>query len=266
MSTIFPVADLARRVGGDDVRVSALLPPGASPVSFEMTPGTIRDVRDARVILLVGGGLDSWARELVDGAAGARPVTLLEGLELRGRGRAASTGNPHVWLDPVRTRDHLLPRIVQALARAAPESRDRIEDRGRALADTLTALDREIRAALRPVAGRAFVASHPAWVYYAERYDLRQVGVVHRRPGQEPSARELARLVDEARAAAVPVVFGEPQVPDAAARALAAELSVPVLPLDPLGGPEVEGRDSYTALMRYNTAQFVRGLGRRTGP
>lgn len=261
VASIFPVAELARRIGGPDVRVRVLLPRGATPATFEPTPRTVRDLRGARVVLFLGAGLDPWARELVADAPETRPVSLLDGLELRGEGRGEQTGNPHIWLDPIRTRDELLPRIAEALGVAAPAARDRFRVRARALEDTLTALDREIRAALRPLERRAFVASHPAWVYFAERYGLRQVGVVHEHPGQEPSPRDLAGLVDEARRAGVPVVFSEPQVADAAARALALELGVPVLPLDPLGGPQLAGRDSYNGLMRYNTAQFVRGLG-----
>lgn len=259
--SVFPLADLAGAVGGEDVRVSTLLPAGASPATFEVTPDGMRGVRDARLVLLVGGGLDPWAEGLAEGA-GSRSVRLLDGVALEGEGHAPGTGNPHVWLDPVRTRDELLPRIVEALALAVPEARTRFEDRAAALADSLTALDEEIRRRLESVQGRAFLASHPAWHYYAERYGVRQVGVVHEHPGREPSAREVATLLEEGRAAGVRAVFREPQISEAGARSLAEELEVPLLVLDPLGGAGVEGRDSYAALLRYNTEQFVRGLGR----
>jgi len=136
-----------------------------------------------------------------------------------------------------------------------------MEARARTLADSLTSLDAEIHSDLRSLRNRSFVASHPAWIYFARRYDLHQVGVTYEHPGQEPSARGLAALVEAARDANVPVVFGEWQMPDAAARALADELGVPVVPLDPLGGEGVAGRDSYEGMMRYNTRQFRRGLG-----
>lgn len=259
VASIFPIADLTRVIAGDDARVRVLLRPGASPATFDPTPATVREVRDARLLVLVGGGLDGWAGELA-ASSGAHALTLLDGIRLEGEGDAAGTGNPHLWLDPVRTRDELLPRIADALVEVLPRARPRIEARAAALADTLTALDGEIRSALTPLENRSFVASHPAWAYYARRYDLRQVGVVHQHPGQEPSPRAVADVVDRARAAGVPVVFGEPQVADAAARSLAEELSIPLLTLDPLGGAEVPGRDSYTDLLRYNTAQFARGL------
>lgn len=260
VASVFPVADLAAAVGGGDVQVSTLLPPGASPATFDVTPEVMRRVRRARLVVLVGGGLDPWAEDLAEGG-GSRSVRLLEGLALRSSGDAPGTGNPHLWLDPIRTRDELVPRIAEALSAAVPALRDRFLDRAAALADSLTSLDREIRRSLEPLEARSFVASHPAWLYYAERYGLQQVGVAHEHPGREPSARAIARLLDRAREAEVGAVFREPQIAEAGARSLAEELGVPLLVLDPLGGAEVEGRDSYQALLRYNTAQFVRGLG-----
>lgn len=261
VASVFPVADLVRGVGGIDVEVRTLLGRGASPATFDVTPRTLREVEGARVIFAVGGGLDAWALRLTDVAPDARTVTLLDGIPLEDDGHGEGTGNPHLWLDPVRTRDLLLPRIADALVEAIPHARSRIRQREGALADTLTALDAEIRRDLAGLPHRAFVASHPAWTYFAERYDLVQVGVVHEHPGQEPSPQALARIIRRARELRVPVVFSEPQIPDVGARALGGELGVPVLALDPIGGSGVGGRNSYVALLRYNTRQLVRGLG-----
>lgn len=260
--SIFPVADLVSRIAGPDVPVVTLLGPGASPATFDPTPAAVRRVERARLVVSVGGGLDAWTGDLLEMAPGARSVVLLEGLPLLDDdGHGEGTGNPHVWLDPVRTRDLLLPRVADAVRTAFPESGEEIDGRSRAVADSLTALDDEIRRATASLPHRAFVASHAAWTYYAERYGLDQVGVIHEHPGQESSPRELASLVRRARESGVPVVFRESQIPDVGARALADELGVPVVPLDPLGGPDLEGRDSYLAVLRYNTGQFVLGLG-----
>ncbi|MFP3947781.1 MAG: metal ABC transporter substrate-binding protein [Gemmatimonadota bacterium] len=264
VASIFPVADLTRSLADPGVEVLTLLGPATSPATFDPTPGAVRQVQGARLLLSMGGGLDAWTGELLETAPDARSVTLLEGVPLRGNGHGEGTGNPHIWLDPVRTRDLLVPRIADALVEILPEDREAIRARQRALSDSLTALDEEIRRATAFLPHRAFVASHAAWTYFAERYDLVQVGVIHEHPGQESSPQGLADLVTRARAADVPVVFSEVQIPDVGARALADELEVPVVPLDPLGGPGVAERDSYFALLRYNTGQLVLGLGRES--
>lgn len=263
VSTIFPVTDLVRRVGGGSVEVTTLLPPGASPDLYQPTPRTMRELSSATLYVEVGAGLDPWARAVLEGGRGPpadRIVTLTDGVELLRGTEGSPGGNPHVWLDPVLVRDRLVPRIADAIVALVPESEPEIRERARALADTLGRLDREVRELLEELPSRAFVATHPAWSYFADRYDLREVGVLHPHPGARPSSRTLSALVEEARRAGVRVVFAEPQLGEAAARALASELGVPVRILDPLGGPGSEGRDSYPALIRYNARAIARGL------
>jgi len=259
--SIFPLADLARSLVGDAVRVDVLLPPRASPATFEPTPRTVEAVSGADLHVLVGGGLDLWATGLLPDAPDDELLVLSRHVELvRGAGEDAS-GNPHVWLDPIRTRDGILPALVDALSRLAPAAAPGIRARGRALSDSLTALDREIDDRLAPVRSRPFVTTHPAWLYFVDRYDLVEVGSIHGHPGQEPSPRALAALVETARRAGVRAVFTEPQTTATAAAALARELGVELHTLDPLGGPGIEGRTGYFQLLRYNADQVVRALG-----
>ena len=100
--------------------------------------------------------------------------------------------------------------------------------RSAALADSLTALDAEIRAQLAGLPQRGFIATHEAWDYFAIRYDLRDLGSVYEGPGHEPSARGLARLVDAALGEGLRAVLSEPQLAETAARALADEADADV--------------------------------------
>ncbi len=265
VTTIFPVADLVSTVAGDVVNTTVLLPSGSSPATFELTPRHLEESGRAVLVFAVGGGLDGWVSALISRSGTARTVMLAEGIPLEesdhGHGHEDETGNPHIWLDPILVRDRLLPKIADALSEVLPGHAQDFRTRAAALADSLTLLDEETRVTLAGLEGRGFVATHPAWIYYANRYGLRELGSVHKQPGAEPSARELGAIVEEAREAGVAAIFSEPQMGEAAARALATELDVPILMLDPLGGPGVEERDGYLALIRFNTRQFVQGLG-----
>jgi len=262
VATIFPVADLVSTVAGDVVNATVLLPSGSSPATFELTPRHLEESARAVLVFAVGGGLDGWVSALISGSGTARTVILADGISLEesGHGHEGETGNPHIWLDPILVRDRLLPKIADALSEVLPGHAQGFRTRAATLADSLTLLDEETRVALAGLEGRGFVATHPAWIYYANRYGLREIGSVHEQPGAEPSARELGAMVEEAREAGVAAIFSEPQIGEAAARALATELDVPILLLDPLGGPGVEERDGYLALIRFNTRQFVQGL------
>jgi ABC-type Zn uptake system ZnuABC Zn-binding protein ZnuA len=261
VASIFPVADLARTVGGGAVSVEVLLPPRASPSTFEPTARQMAGLSRASAYLFVGGGMDRWAESLV--GEDAPVIRLTEGMALE-RGHAhegdPGTGNPHVWLDPLLVRDAVLPRIEAALAAAAPGHAADIRERARAMADSLSALDAWVRAELAPFRGRGFVSTHGAWVYFARRYGLEEIGSIYESPGREPSARHLAGLVRAARDRGVRAVFVEPQLGPAGARTVAAELGVEAFLLDPEGGAGQEGRESYLALMRFNARQMARAL------
>lgn len=258
VATIHPVASIARAVGGDAIRVRTLLPPGAHPDTYEATPRMASALARADLIVRVGGPADAWVGE----TRGVETLVLTRGMRLRGEDAhdEAGTGNPHVWLDPVLVRDTLLPRLVDALVQAAPDSAAGIRDRARAYADSLTALDTEIRALLDGVARRRFAAAHPAWVYFADRYGLEEVGALHPSPGTELGSRELVDLVEAARASDVAAVIAEPQLGRAGTTALADELGVRVEVADPIGGEDLDGREDYLSLMRYNARAFARAL------
>lgn len=263
--TIFPVADLVAAVAGPEVRVEALLPPRASPATWEATPGQVRAVSTAVGYVRVGGGLDAWLDEFP--APGAT-LTLTEGMELReadhdhgGPHGHGESGDPHVWLDPILVRDELVPRIQAFLTDLFPARAEDLRQRAQALEDTLTRLDLEIRSTLRDPERRSFVATHEAWSYFAARYDLDPLGSVYERPGHEPSVKGLAELVRAAKEHGVERILAEPQLASGGAQALAAEMGASVGVVDPLGGPGVQGRESYPNMMRANAAEFARALG-----
>ena len=257
VATIFPLADLARQVGGEEVEVATLLPPGASPHTFEPTPLQMRAVAHARVFVQVGAGLDNWTAKLLSaGRADLKVVTVTDGLKLLGSATGteepAQRLDPHVWLDPLLVRDHVVPMIVDALAAVGPEHRAVFESRVAQLCDQLTRLDADIRTALASVSNKRYVAFHSAWRYFGLRYGLEEVAVVEAFPGKEPSAQEIAAVVQKARAAGVRAILIEPQFPARIAEQIAREFGGRTALVDPLGGPQLAGRNQYVDLMRYN--------------
>lgn len=267
--TIFPIADLAARVGGDALQVETLLPPRASLHTWEATPGQIRSLRHAAGYVTVGGGLDGWLEGLGEDTPGLRTLRLTDGVTLRRSEHtheADETGDPHVWLDPILVRDELLPHLTAFLAGLVPEAEAAgVRERGAAVADSLTALDAEIRERLGGLPRRGFIATHEAWTYFAARYDLSDLGSLYEGPGHEPSAQGLARLVDAARSTGLGAVLTEPQLAETAARALADEVGAEVVLVDPLGGPGLPEREGYFQLMRFNARAFARALARPRG-
>ncbi|MCC7490895.1 MAG: zinc ABC transporter substrate-binding protein [Fimbriimonadaceae bacterium] len=274
VATIYPLADLLRRLAGPDAEVHCLLPPGASAHTFEITPQAAMALNGARLIARIGPGADSWLDAVMPQPA-PRVVTALEHTKTiagvpceEDHDHAAhdhrhgdpAGADPHVWLDPIRVRDDLLPALVAGLREVLPTSAAGLTGRQAELAKELTALDAELRRTLAPVRGDGFIAGHNAWQYFCQRYGLQQVGVIELVPGTDPSAKWMKELTATARAKQARAVFGEMQLNAALADTLAKETGLRVGRLDPYGGAALAGRDSYPALLRYNAAELVKGL------
>ena len=258
VATIFPLSDMVRQIGGETVEVTTLLPPGANPHTFEPTPAQIRAAAGARVFIQVGANLDAWAAKALAGNAEVSTVTLTDGVALLGASEHG--GDPHVWLDPVLMRDAAVPAIARALTQAGPQHGAAVQQGAAQFQAALSALDAQIHAQLDTAAQRNFVSVHAGWRYFARRYGLHELATLEPFPGKEPSARSIAALVQQARAAQVHALLIEPQFPTRIAEQVAGEFGARVVLVDPLGGPAIPGRDSYVALMRYNCAMFADAL------
>ena len=273
VTTIQPLGLVVRELGGERVVVSVLVPPGASPHTFEPQPSDVRSLVAARLVVEVGGGLDGWVHPLL-AAASARPerLTLLDlpGLDPlpaapgahvdAGPQDPAHRLDPHAWLDPIRVRDVLVPALAAKLAALDPAGRADYEASRDRFVARLTALDAEIRNAFAGH-GRDFLAFHGAWRYFAKRYGLQEIGVIEEAPGEEPTPRELGALAQRARAANLPAILIEPQLSPRIAEMLAHDLGVAIVTVDPNGDPTDPARATYEGLMTWNASAFARALG-----
>jgi len=268
---IFPLADFCRRVGGEHVEVEVLVPPGASPHTYELTSGQMKYLSEADLVVVNGLGLTPWAEEVMARAGNpnarflkageAVPVSRLlpaaGGVEDGGQGeesgRVEEVYDPHVWLDP-QLAAFMVRSVEEALAGIDPGHAASYRAGAERFLEELEELDREIAETTASFARREFISFHSTWTYFARRYDLRQVGLIEEQPGKEPSLGEIASLVDLAQSRGVTAIFAEPQFNPRVAEAVAEESGgrVGVWILDPLGDPADPEKDSYPSLMRHN--------------
>jgi len=276
--SIAPLADLAQQVGGEHVTVTTLVPPAASPHTYEPTPAQVKEVADANVMVLIGLGFEFWAEDIIESAANPDLIVIhtSEGIEVihdEHEHEGHEVGNPHVWLNP-RNAMVQVRHLRDVLIEADPAHQAEYEANAEATLAHLEALDEEITAQIATWSHREFIAFHPSWVYFAQRYGLTQAAVVERTPGKEPSPAELAEIIETARRIGAKAIFAEPQFSPKAAETIAAESGAQVLFLNPLGGAlrqaqdgalqqaqdEAEGPTSYLEMMRYNVAQMEKAM------
>jgi len=271
VTSIAPVADFVRQVGGERVKVTLMLPPGASPHTFEPTPRLLAALAKARIFIKIGGGLEFWADRIVAGVGknNLKTVTIIKGLKLLPYNstetphssshvtHAEAVGDPHIWLDPL-IAVKMIHHIADALSSVDPGGAPEYRKRAKAYTKELRRLDEEIRARISKFSVRDFITFHNSWNYFAHRYGLRLAGVIEEAPGREPGPRKLAAIIRRIKDLKTKVLFAEPQFSQRIARAIAAEAGAKILLLDPLGG--LPGRKSYLEMMRYNVSTMEKGM------
>ncbi|HUJ86397.1 MAG TPA: metal ABC transporter substrate-binding protein [Burkholderiales bacterium] len=257
-ASILPLADFARQVGGGRVAVETLVPPGASPHTYEPTPAQLRRLSRARVLVLNGVGLEFWADKVIAAVGNPRLIVVrtADGLPLLGGDADSPGGNPHVWLSP-RNAIHQVEAVRDALERADPAGAAAYGANAARYVTELHALDREIRAEVATFRTRRFIAFHAAWVYFARDYGLDQAGAIETSPGREPSPGEVAAIIRTAKAIGARAIFAEAEFPAQAARVIAQESGAKVLLLQVLGKPPTY---RYLDTMRYDLAQMAEAL------
>jgi ABC-type Zn uptake system ZnuABC Zn-binding protein ZnuA len=265
VTTTSVFADLIEHVGGNHVRVTALVPHHADVHTFQPSPADVRAVAGARLIVMNGLGLDDWLRDtIVNAAASGTPLVELgpglTGAELL-PGEEPGSRNPHLWM-AVTYAEGYVAEIEAALVAADPANAAAYRDGAATYRTRLDALDARVRAKIAaiPQAARRLVTFHDAFPYFAREYGLTIVGVAVEAPGQDPSAAEIAALIDAIKKAHVKAIFSEDQFPTKLVDELATSTGAKVvsdLYDDSLGDPPVT---SYEALIDWDVDQLVSAL------
>jgi zinc/manganese transport system substrate-binding protein len=210
VATTTQVGDLVRQVGGPRVTVDQILRPNSDPHAYEPRPSDARQIEGARVVFRSGGDVDEWMKGLIESNGGdVHTVDLIDTVPLRRRGGEV---DPHWWQNP-RNAERAVGAIRSALSRADPPGRAAYARRAAAYTTRLRRLDHSVAACIGrvPLSRRTLVTSHDALGYYADRYGLRLVGAVipSLSSQAQPSARDIAALVDQIRREGARAIFPE---------------------------------------------------------
>jgi len=289
-ASIFPIADAVRQVGGDRVRVLTLLPPGQTPHGYEPTPAQAERLATARLLVVVGLGLDDWAHRSAAAVGDNAPRVLDLGAMLESHASSPTsrpsttvpaTGpvvradrrdpqahdhahhepdDPHIWLDPIKM-IRIAGVIAEALGEVDPAGSASYAANAAQFQDRLRELDRRCAERLAPLSRKEFVTLHAAFGHFAARYGLTQVALrwAH---ANEAGPKQLERVIAFIKEKGVRNLFAEPQFPVDRLDAIAKQTGVSVDRLDPLGAPGITGHDSYIELMGTNLDTLVEGLSK----
>lgn len=261
--TILPQAEFVGSVGGEKVRVTVMIPSGASPHTYEPTPGQMKDLARADMYAMVGSGLGfelAWIDRITDQNEEMLVVDCSEGVELlemadrdgvQGEEHGHGAKDPHIWMSPVNAK-RMVENICDGLVLVDPESRAYYEQNRDTYLQELTELHQHIGDGLGGVVSRVFMVYHPSFGYFASEYGLTMIPIEEE--GKEPTAADIADLIGQARQHDIKVIFASPQFNPQSAEVIADELGARVVFVDPLAG-------DYIANLRLFVGELVEAMG-----
>ncbi|WP_353292605.1 metal ABC transporter substrate-binding protein [Synechococcus sp. M16CYN] len=224
LATFTILADLARNVAGDRLRVSSIVKEGSEVHGYQPTPSDIERSVGADLLIENGLGLELWARRFTMAAGNIPTLTISQGMEplLIGEDSYAGKPNPHAWMSPRRAMDYV-DQLREAFIRLDPKGAEYYSNNAEIYKKQLQVLDYELRLAVKtiPPQHRILVSCEGAFTYLATDYGLEEAYLWPVNAESRITPKRMARLINTVRDRAVPAVFCESTVSDKAQREVA---------------------------------------------
>lgn len=214
---------------------------------YQLSPGDIQKLQGADVLVINGADMESFMDKVMAQYPHTPVVEATKGLEL-----IIHDGepNPHLWVS-IDGAVKEVDSIARQLAVLDPVHGQAYTKNSQIYIGKLQQLGLDMHQALDPAPRRNIATFHEAFAYFASEFQLEVVAVVEREPGSEPSAGELAEIIEMVKNRQAAAVFTEPQYPATVAETIALESGAAVYALDPaVSGPE--DTDAYLRIMRHN--------------
>ncbi|WP_425069039.1 metal ABC transporter solute-binding protein, Zn/Mn family [Reyranella sp.] len=273
VATFSILGNLLAEVAGDKAAVSLVVGPDIDAHAYQPRPGDARALADAQVLVSNGLGFEGW----IDRLAKAAPF--------KGKAIVASTGvatlpaapsaghsqghshehgpDPHCWQDVQRVRTYVA-NIAKGLAEADPPNAASYRERAEAFDRRLVELDAWVKEEIAkvPADKRRAITGHDSFRYFSSAYGVKFQSPRGYNTSTEPSARDVAALIREAREYRIKALFVEnmtnPGLVDQIARESGAVVG-PRLYTDALSGPDGPA-PTYEKMMRHNVTALVAGM------
>ena len=262
VTTLTLLEDFVRNVGGERVEVRSLLSGLESEHTYTPKPSDIVAVKEARMLIKIGLGLEVWVDSLIKNASNSKLVVvntssgipLLRSEEVDSHDHDGHLGNPHIWLDPERSKV-IIRHITEALSDIDPEGRNIYLTNQAGYFKKIDAMRSKVEDKLRPVKSRKIITHHPAWPYFAQRFKLQIVDNIQLQAGTEPSARHIANIINRIKKEDIRVIVSEPQLNPKVPKSISEETNAKMIILTPIPGG-LPGTGTYIEMMEYNAEQL----------
>ena len=266
VATFSILGDFAINVGGERVELATLVGPNGDVHVFAPTPGDVKTIAAADIVFVNGLGLEGWIDRLIVASATRAPVVVASrGITPRSGTRAQDRGasDPHAWQSVANAKLYV-GNIRDGLIAIDAAEKKIFEANANTYLAKLEALEGEIKAAIEaiPPARRKVITAHSAFGYFGDAYGIEFIAPEGLSTEAEPSARDIAKLIEQIRRENVPALFLENVADSRLLQRIGAETGVRIggrLYSDALSPPDGPAA-SYIEMMRSNLRELTRAL------
>jgi zinc transport system substrate-binding protein len=286
-TTIYPLEDFTKKIGGDLVEVESILPPGADAHTYEPTSKLMVDIAKSDGFIYSGVGIESFAEQIEESLAKENVafINAGEGIELLAHTEEEATheheeeehaheedtheeehvhgdNDPHVWIDPILSIT-LAENIKNALVELHPNGKETFEENFQQLKSQLEDLDKSFTEVVNQSDKKEILVSHAAYGYWEKRYGIKQISVLGLSPTEEPSQKELQSIIETATEHEINYVIFESNVSSNVTDIVQAQIGAEALTLSNLEtvtDEDIKNNEDYFSIMKKNLETLKKAL------
>jgi zinc transport system substrate-binding protein len=256
ISSFYTLHEFSQNVGQEKVTATLLVPDGVEPHDWGPTIKDVQRIQKSDLIIINGIGFENWVDNLDETDYQGVIVDTSNGILDKNLSQEQSTGDPHIWLNPVYAKTQV-QNIAIAFSNSDPGNEEYYQSNAAKYIEELDLLDSKIRNELSNC-NHDFVAFHDAFSYFADEYNLNQHTIISSNdPHGEATAKTLENVISTAKELNIKVIFSEENVNPRTSEIIANEINGKVLVLSPL---EVSSDGTYISKMIENLNNLKEAL------
>ncbi|MDP2642913.1 MAG: zinc ABC transporter substrate-binding protein [Candidatus Peregrinibacteria bacterium] len=258
VTTLFPVYDFAKSVGGDIAEVTLLVPPGTEPHEYEPTASDIININNADVFAYTGDFMEKWVFGILSSVTNKNleVVDMSEGTEI-------VEGDPHIWLDFEHDRI-MVKNIADAIIKKDPKNKTYYEKNLGDLLLKIDKIDYDYKMTISSCKSKEIVyGGHYAFGYLVRRFGLGYIAAQGLSPDSEPTVKDLIELTNQVKKNGVEYIFYEGLASPKVAETISNETGAKMLllnNLESLPRDEIENGKTFIDAMYENLDNIKIGL------
>lgn len=266
-TSIYPLYDFTKKVGGDKVDVTNLVPAGTEPHDWEMSTNDIVNLEKADMLVYNGSGIENWTDKVINTLENKDIAYVItsEGLDIHNISEKSSSHekddghnhggyDPHTWLS-IKNAKKEMENIKNALVKYDPDNEQYYEANYEKYAKKFDELDKKYSDTLGPIENKTIIVAHEAFGYLCRDYDIQQEGIEGLTPDSEPDPARMSEIIKFAKDHNVNTIFFEELVSPKVAETIAKEINAKTEVLNPLEGltqEQINNGEDYFSVMEKN--------------